>query len=104
MDECHGERDLMDWPPVVSLTQDGHERSSEGSGHNSSSSRTKKPENKTEKQIAKQEKNRKRRERQRAKKREPAQIQDGPMQDTMGDAVLANHTLRLSGRTLFSLR
>jgi len=105
MDECHGERDLVDWPPVISLTQDGHEGNSVGSDHTFSSSQTKKAAKGTKKQIARQVKNRNRRVEQKKKKRELSQIQHGPARDdSMGGGVTTNCPMRLFGRTLFSLR
>ena len=104
MDECHGERDLVDWPPVISLAQDGHEGSSVGSDRNFSSSQTKKAAKGAKKQIARQTKNRKRREKQKIRKRESSQIQHGPARDNTGGGVPTNYPLGLSGRTLFSLR
>ena len=104
MDECHGEGDLVDWPPAISLTQDGHEGSSVGSDRNFSSSQTKKAV-KGAKQMARQAKNRNRREQQRKKKRELSQIQHGPARDGTGDdRVRTSYPLKLLGHTLFSLR
>ena len=70
MDECHGERDLVDWPPAISLTQDGHKGNSVGSERNFSSSQIEKAVKGAKKQIARQAKNRNRRDAQRKKKRE----------------------------------
>jgi len=97
MDECHGERDLVGRPPTISLTQDDHEASS-AVFDDSSFSQTKKPAKSTEKQNAKQEKNRKRRRGQKAKQRDPARAK------TTGEPLPINHTLRLSGRTMYSMR
>lgn len=95
----------MGWPPVISLTQDIHEGSSVGSDRSFSSSQTKRPANEREKRIAKQEKQRMRRTRrreERGRKREPDPIQHEG--DTTGKRVRANHTPRLSSRTLYKLR
>ena len=56
------------------------------------------------KQLARQARNRNQRDAQRKKKRELPQIQHGPARDSTGDGVPTSHPLRLSGRTLFSLR
>ena len=104
MDECHGERDLVDWPPAISLTQDGHKGNSVGSECNFSPSQIEKAVKGAKKQIARQAKNRNRRDTQRKKKRELPQIQHGPARDSTGDGVPTSHPLRFSGRTLFSLR
>ena len=42
MDECHRERYLVDRPPAISLTQDGHEGNSVGSERNFSLSQIEK--------------------------------------------------------------
>ena len=105
IDECYREPDLMGWPPVISPTQDIHEGSSVGSEDNFSSSQTKMPAKGREKRIAEQEKQRIRRIRRReqtSKKQEPAPIQHGG--STIGTNVHANHTPRLSGRTLYKIR
>lgn len=104
MDECLGERDLAGWPPVISLAQNGHEGSSLGSDHNLSLSQTKKTAKRVKKQIARQVKNRNRRDKQREKKRELPQLQHGSVRENAGDGAPTNYPLRLSGRTLFSLR
>src|SRR5947209_3296333 len=103
MDDCHREQDLMDWPPAISLTQDGHEGNSVGSECNFSSSQIEKAVEGAKKQITRQAKNRNQRDAQRKKKRELPQIQHGPARHSTGDGVPTSHPLRLSGHTLFSL-
>ena len=103
MDECHGEWGLVDWPPAIPLTQDGHEGNSVGCDRNFSPSQMKKAV-KGAKQVARKAKNRNRREKQRKKNRELSQVQHGPARDSTGGGVPNNCPLRLSGRTLFSLR
>ena len=102
MDECYRERDLMGWPPVISLTQDSHLGSSVGSGHNSSSGQTTRAAKRRGKAYAKQKKSRRRREAQKARKRGPARIQH--RLDNMGETIPANRTPTLSGRALYKFR
>ena len=71
MDGGHCERELTDWPPVIS-PQDGYSGNSVGSVDDSSSSQTETAAKRKGKQLAKQAKNRNRREKRRARNREPA--------------------------------
>jgi len=114
MDKFDGGRGLMDWPPIIPLTQHGNERGSDGTCYDSSLSQTRDPAKENKKQIAKREKNKKRRARQRA--RRPARIRGATTGNTAMDdldtiptggssyAGPTKNTLRLPSRTLFCMR